>query len=90
MFREIKLQEAAVLAQVITTDHTDECGNTIKGKDLNGCLKEMELIDDLLSIMKSKSLLNKKRGLKRVISGRIEMSLKNSSIQPGLNNVQLN
>jgi len=52
-------------------------------------LTDMELIDDLLVIMKSKSLLNKKNGLKRLISGRIDMEIKNSSIIPGSSNTQL-
>lgn len=50
---------------------------------------DLKLIDDLLVIMKSKSLLNKKKGLKRLISMRIEMEIENSSIVPGTSNIQL-
>lgn len=50
---------------------------------------DLKLIDDLLVIMKSKSLLNKKRGLKRLLSGRIEMSCECSTITPGSSNIQL-
>jgi len=56
---------------------------------VEGVYEELKLIDDLLVIMKSKSLLNKKQGLKRLLSGRIEMSVKNSSIVPGSSNLQL-
>lgn len=56
---------------------------------VEGVYEELKLIDDLLVIMKSKSLLNKKRGLNRLLSGRIEMEIKNSSIVPGSSNLQL-
>lgn len=56
---------------------------------VEGVYEELKLIDDLLVIMKSKSLLNKKNGLKRLISARIEMEIENSSIIPGTSNTQL-
>lgn len=89
MFTEIKGKEMVILAKVIKNGYVDDDGQVVPGKSLEETLKEMELIDDLLVIMKSKSLLNKKQGLKRLLSGRIEMSLKNSSIVPGSSNLQL-
>lgn len=89
MFTEIKGKEIAIMAKVIKNGYVDENGETVEGKSLEETLETMELIDDLLVIMKSKSLLNKKRGLNRILSGRIEMSIKNSSIVPGSSNIQL-
>lgn len=89
MFREIKGKEMVILAKVIKNGYVDDNGQVVPGQSLEETLETMELIDDLLVIMKSKSLLNKKRNLKRVLSGRIEMSLKNSSIVPGSSNIQL-
>lgn len=88
MFKEIKGKEMLIMAKVIKNGYVDDNGQVVPGKSLEDTLEEMELIDDLLVIMKSKSLLNKKRNLKRVLSGRIEMSLKNSSIVPGSSNLQ--
>ncbi|MFV0470013.1 MAG: hypothetical protein ACK5MK_13940 [Dysgonomonas sp.] len=77
------------MAKAISTDHYNENNELIKGKSMEETLEDMELIDDLLVIMKSKSLLNKKQGLKRLISGRIEMSCKSSTIVQGSSNIQL-
>lgn len=89
MFTVIKGKEMVILAKVIRNGYVDDNGQVVPGKSMEETLEEMELIDDLLVIMKSKSLLNKKRNLKRLLSGRIEMSLKNSSIVPGSSNPQL-
>ena len=89
MFTEIKGKEIAIMANVIKNGYVDEDGEVVKSKSLEETLEEMELIDDLLVIMKSKSLLNKKQGMKRLLSGRIEMSVKNSSIVSGSSNLQL-
>lgn len=78
-----------MIANELRNGYVDENGETVEGKSLEETLETMELIDDLLVIMKSKSLLNKKQGLKRLLSGRIEMSIKNSSIVPGSSNIQL-
>ena len=89
MFTEIKGKEIAIMANVIKNGYVDDNGQVVPGQSLEETLETMELIDDLLVIMKSKSLLNKKRNLKRVLSGRIEMSLKNNSIISGSSNLQL-
>lgn len=89
MFTEIKGKEIVILAKIIKNGYINEDGEVVKEKSLEETLEEMELIDDLLVIMKSASLLNKKRGLKRTLSGRIEMSVKNSSIVSGSSNLQL-
>jgi len=89
MFTEIKGKEMVIMAKVIKNGYVDEDGQVVPGLSLEETLETMELIDDLLVIMKSKSLLNKKRDLKRLLSGRIEMSIKNSSIVPGSSNLQL-
>lgn len=82
MFTEIKGKEIAIMANLIKNGYTNGDGEVVKGKSLEETLEGMELIDDLLIMMKSKSLLNKKHGLKRLLSGRIEMSVKSSSIVP--------
>lgn len=89
MFTELKGKETAIMANVIKNGYVDEDGEVVEGKSLEETLNTMELIDDLLVIMKSKSLLNKKQGLKRLLSGRIEMSIKNSTIVCGSSNLQL-
>lgn len=76
MFAEIKGKELVIMAKVIKNGFIDENGKNVEGKSLEETLELIEMIDDLLIIMKSKSLLNKKRGLKRAISGRIEMAIK--------------
>lgn len=83
MFTEIKGKEMVILAKVIKNGYVDDNGQVVPGKSLEETLEEMELIDDLLVIMKSKSLFNKKRDIKTVLSERIEMSVKNSSIVSG-------
>lgn len=90
MFKEIKGNQIVIMAKAISSDHYDEDGNFIEGKSMEETLENMELIDDLLVIMRSKALLNKKKGLKRLISGRIEMACNNNSIIPGSSNLQLN
>lgn len=89
MFKEIKGKEMVIMAKVIKNGYVDDNGQVVPGQSLEETLETMELIDDLLVIMKSKSLLNKKRDLKRLLSGRIEMACKNSSITPGSSNLQL-
>lgn len=89
MFSEIKGKEVVIMAKTITNGFVDENGEIVEGKSMEETLETMELIDDLLVIMKSKSLLNKKKGLNRLLSGRIEMSIKNNSIVVGSSNVQL-
>lgn len=89
MFKEIKGKEMVILAKVIKNGYVTEDGEIVEGKSLEETLEEMELIDDLLVIMKSKSLLNKKPNLKRTLSARIEMACKNSSIVSGSSNLQL-
>lgn len=83
MFKEIKGKEISIMANVIKNGYVDDNGQVVPGKSLEETLEEMELIDDLLVIMKSKSLFNKKRDIKTVLSERIEMSVKNSSIVSG-------
>lgn len=89
MFTEIKGKEILIMAKALSTNHYNEKGELVKGLSMEETLTDMELIDDLLVIMKSKSLLNRKRGLKRLLSMRIEMETKNSSIVPGTSNIQL-
>jgi len=89
MFKEIKGREIVIMAKAISTDHYNDEGELIKGKSMEETLEDMELIDDLLVIIKSKSLLSKKHGLKRLLSGRIEMSCECSTITPGSSNIHL-
>ncbi len=86
MFKNIKLNEVLIFAkQGLNGFITDE-GEVIKPISKDEILEETQLIDDLLSIMKSKSLLNKKRGLKAVIDGRLALSVCPKSVRVGGSN----
>lgn len=48
--------------------------------------QELTLIDDMLSIQKSKSLLNKKKGFKQAIKGRIALEVAPETVRVGQTN----
>lgn len=83
MFRNIKLEEVLIFAKQGIKGFTTDDGNVVAPKSKEEVLKDIELIDDLLSIMKSKTLLNKKRGLKAVIDGRLSLAVAPDSIRVG-------
>lgn len=83
MFKNIKLEEVLIFAkQGIEGFKTDD-GDVVKAKSKEEVLEDIELIDDLLSIMKSKMLLNKKKGLRAVIDGRIALAVVPNSVRIG-------
>lgn len=83
MFRNIKIKEALIFAKQGVKGFTTDDGDVIEPKSKEEVLEDIELIDDLLSIMKSKMLLNKKRGLKATIDGRLSLAVAPESIRVG-------
>ncbi len=72
----IKNDELPVWINVLSRECIDQDGNIYPAiTDPEKLMNELNLINDLLKIQKLKALLNKKRGLKDVISGRIAMEL---------------
>jgi len=83
MFKNIKLEEVLIFARQGVKGFTTDDGYVVKPKSKEKVLEDIELIDDLLSIMKSKMLLNKKKGLKTVIDGRLALAVAPESIRVG-------
>ncbi len=83
MFRNIKLEEVLIFAKQGVQGFTTDDGEVIEPKSKEEVLQDIELIDDLLSIMKSKMLLNKKKGLKAVIDGRLALAVAPDSVRVG-------
>jgi len=67
-FSQISIRELPTWVKVLKNSED------IKTKE--DMLSELTLIDDLLVLMKSKCLLNKKRNLKQQLGGRIGQELK--------------
>jgi hypothetical protein len=83
MFKNIKLEEVLIFAKQGIEGFTTDEGDIVEPKSKEEVLEDLELIDDLLSIMKSKSLLNKKRGLKTVIDGRLSLAVLPDTVRIG-------
>lgn len=83
MFRNVKLEEVLIFAKQGLQGFTTDDGDVVEPKSKEEVLEDIELIDDLLSIMKSKMLLNKKKGLKAVIDGRLSLAVAPESIRVG-------
>lgn len=72
----IKNDELPVWINVLSNEQTDQDGEVYPAiTDPEKLMNELNFINDLLKLQKLKALLNKKRGLKDVISGRIAMEL---------------
>lgn len=65
MFEQITIKELPTLARVIKN----------QGKSNEEVLNDLTLIDDLLTLQKSKNLLNKKKSLKAQINARVDFEL---------------
>lgn len=83
MFKNIKLEEVLIFAKQGIQGFTTDDGDVVEQKSKEEVLEDIELIDDLLSIMKSKMLLNKKKGLKAVIDGRLALAVVPDSVRIG-------
>lgn len=90
MFSVIKLNEVAIFVKNMSQDRLDDDGKLIDPLTKEEMLDTLELIDNMLVVMKYKSLLNKKRNLKKMIKGIIEMHIDSNSITPGGSNNHLN
>lgn len=86
MFTNIKLNEVAIFAKTMSKERVLDDGTVLPPLTKVEMLNRIELIDNMLTVMKSKSLLNKKRGVKKILGGLIEMSIADKSITPGLSN----
>ncbi|HAQ19567.1 MAG TPA: hypothetical protein DCR40_10105 [Prolixibacteraceae bacterium] len=72
----IKNDELVVWINVLSNDQVDQDGEVYPAiAEPEQLMNELNMINDLLKLQKLKALLNKKRGLKDVISGRIAMEL---------------
>lgn len=89
MFLNIKISEAAIFAEIMTIGLVGEDGTVYPPESNEEALKSIELIDNMLSVMKSKSLLNRKRGVKKMLDGLIAIHVGDKSIIPGASNNHL-
>lgn len=77
----IKNDELPVWINVLSKESIDQDGTIYPAiTDPEKLMNELNLINDLLKIQKLKALLNKKRGLKDVISGRIALELNSKKL----------
>jgi hypothetical protein len=83
MFRNISIPEVLIFAKQGIEGFVTEDGSVVAPKSKEDVLVEIELIDDLLSIMKSKVLLNRKKGLRAVIDGRLSIAVADDSVRIG-------
>ena len=89
-FENIKVNEAAIFATIMNDGFINEDGRFIKGIPKSEILGEIQLIDTMLSVMKSGRLLNrKKNGLKKVIDGLLSIATTDESIIIGGSNLQI-
>lgn len=89
MFSNIKLTEAAIFAEIMTNGFSDEKGKFYKPTPKTKIVDEIQLIDNMLTVLKTKSLLNKKRGVKRMLDGLLGIATGDQSILIGAANNQL-
>lgn len=89
MFTNINLKETAVFARIMNNGYYDENGKYVNPTPKENILEEIELIDNMLSIIKSASLLNKKRNVRKMLDGILAISVGDESVTPGLSNSHL-
>jgi len=78
-FYHITTEELPLLAKTLKKETISDDGTRYPERSNEDTLETLELIDDLLSIRKSKSLMMKKRGYQVALSKRIEQYLKEKS-----------
>ncbi|MCH8490228.1 MAG: hypothetical protein LAT81_09920, partial [Oceanicaulis sp.] len=78
---------ATIMAHGCTSEEGVVYGPTPKSEILG----EIQLIDNMLTVMKSKSLLNTKRGQRKMLDGLLALAVGDGSVTPGgANNHLLN
>lgn len=88
MLSQIRPAELDVWLKVLTNESVSEEGVVRPAMtDAKEIYKELKLIDDLLTVQRSKSLLNKKRGYRKVLAGVIAHHMGTGEITPGSSNV---
>lgn len=83
MFTNVKIEEAAIFAHIMANGYQTEEGVFVAPTPKDEILEEIELIDNMLTVLKSKSLLNKKRGVKKMLDGLLAISVGDPSVSPG-------
>lgn len=86
MFTQIKLPEAALLARTMKANLVLDDGTICPAKDNEQILDDMILIDNMLSVMRSKALLNRKSGTKKMLDGLLAIATGDTSVIPGTSN----
>lgn len=76
MFNNINLLEVKIFATQMKNGFTSEEGVKYDPLTNEEILENLELIDNMLTVMKSHSLLNRKKGLKKTLDGLLERSIK--------------
>jgi len=89
MFTNINLKEMAVFAKTMKNGFTTEDGVEIPPMPAPEILGNLELIDNMLSVMKSKSLLNKKMHVRKQLDGLLAISVGDEAMMPGGSNNHL-
>jgi hypothetical protein len=74
MFNVMKINEAALMAKVMASSYTDDEGKVHPPVALEDVMDNLQLVDRMLTLMRSKSLLNKKRGIKRDLDGLLSLA----------------
>lgn len=88
MFSQIRPEELPIWVDVLTKDTIGEDGTVHPAMtDAKEIHRELKLIDNLLTVQKSKSLLNKKHGYKKILAGIIAHHIGTGEITPGSSNV---
>jgi hypothetical protein len=86
MYDNINNTESKIMAKSIAKGYEDDNGIIRKPKSVKEIINDMQLIDDLLNIMKSKSLLNRKNNLKKAINARLTLDVHPDDILIGGSN----
>jgi hypothetical protein len=89
MFTNIKLKEVSIFAKQMNAGYTTDEGIEMPPIGAPAILQNLELIDNMLSVMKSKSLLNKKTNLKKQLDGLLALSVGDEDMVVGGSNTHL-
>jgi len=89
MFSNISLSELPLLAREFKKAYLSEDGQAYAEKSTEELLADIELVDHMLGVLKSKSLLNKKRGTNKMLDGLLAMATGDETVVPGSANNHL-
>lgn len=90
MYSNINTEELVIWVKTLRTDTIGEDGQVHKAmKTAEEIHEELETIDNMLTVMKSANLLNRKRGVKKMLSGIISIAVGDESVTPGTSNLHI-